>query len=444
MQHTLTIPAFFALLATVSAADFSAECQQQWHQWRGPLANGTAPHGDPPVKWSETSHLQWKAPIPGEGSASPIVWRDQVFLVTAIRTDRAVDVLPKLAQEPPGGYKTERPKNFYRFEVLCLDRTTGKIRWQRTATESLPHEGRHRTNTYASASPTTDGQRLYVSFGSRGIYCYDLQGDLQWKRDLGQMITRMGWGEGASPTLHGNSLVVNWDQEGQSFLTVLDAKTGKPRWKVERDEATSWATPLVVERNGRAQLVVNATRRTISYDLESGKVLWQCGGQTTNVIPCPVQFDDLVIAMSGYQGNTAAAYAIPLSSSGDITDTNQIAWHYHSGTPYVPSPLLLGERLYFTKGNMAILTSLSAKTGKVLLEAERLPGLKNLYASPVGAQGRVYVASREGVTLVLKDQPKLEVLAENHLDEGFDASPAVVGRQLFLRGTEHLYCIAEE
>ncbi len=179
MRWTPLIPAFFAVLATVSAADFSSECQHQWHQWRGPLANGTTPYGDPPVQWSETTHVKWKVSIPGEGSASPIVWGDQVFLVTAIRMDRAVEVLPKLQHEPPGGYKTERPKNFYRFEVLSLDRRTGRTRWQRTAIEAVPHEGRQDTNTYASASPSTDGERLYVSFGSRGIYCYDLQGNLQ-------------------------------------------------------------------------------------------------------------------------------------------------------------------------------------------------------------------------------------------------------------------------
>jgi outer membrane protein assembly factor BamB len=401
-----------------------------------------APYGDPPVHWSETTHIQWKVPVPGEGNASPVVWGDQVFVVTAIRMDRSVEILPKLQHEPPGGYKTERPKNFYRFEVLSLDRRTGKTRWRQTAIDALPHEGRQGTNTYASASPSTDGQRLYVSFGSRGIYGYDLQGNLQWKRDLGQMITRLGWGEGASPTLYGDSLVVNWDHEGRSFLTVLDTKTGKSRWTVDRDEVTSWATPLVLPRDGGAQIVVNATKRTTGYDFASGKMLWQCGGQTVNVIPSPVQFDDMAIAMSGFRGT--AAYAIPLGSIGDITGSDRIAWHYKGGTPYVPSPLLLGDRLYFTKENTAILTCLNARTGKVLLEAQRLPGLKNLYASPVAAHGRIYFVSREGVALVVKDQPKLEVLATNHLDDGFDASPAIVGRQLFLRGKGHLYCITEQ
>jgi outer membrane protein assembly factor BamB len=380
--------------------------------------------------------------IPGEGSATPIVWGDQVFVVTAIRTERTVDVLPKPQHEPPGGYKTERPRNYYRFEILSLDRHTGKTRWQRTATETVPHEGRHATNSYASASPSTDGQRLYVFFGSRGIYCYDLHGGLQWKRDLGQMVTRFGWGEGASPALYADSLVVNWDHEGRSFLTVLDARTGQTRWKVDRAEVSSWATPLVTPHEGGAQIIVNASRRTTAYDLVSGKVLWQCGGQTVNVIPSPVRIGDLAIAMSGFQGT--AAYAIPLGSAGDITGTDRIAWHYKTATPYVPSPLLLGERLYFTKWISPILTCLNARTGKVLMEARRLPGLMSLYASPVAANGKIYFVSREGAGLVIKDHPRLEVLGKNHLDDGFDASPAIVGRQLFLRGKEHLYCISEE
>lgn len=441
MPLALIAPAVFAVVARVSAADFPSDSQHQWHQWRGPLANGLAPHGDPPVQWSETKNVQWKVPIPGEGSATPIVWGDQVFVVTAVRTGRTVDALAKPDQEPPGGYKTERPKNFYRFEVLALDRRTGRTLWQRTATEAVPHEGRHDTNTYASGSPSTDGQRLYVFFGSEGIYCYDLQGNLLWKRDLGQMVTRFGWGEGASPALYGDSLVVNWDHEGRSFLTVLDAKTGQTRWKVDRDEVSSWATPLVIPCGAGVQIVVNASKRVRGYDLATGRLLWQCGGQSLNVIPTPVRFGDTAIAMSGF-GSTAA-YAIPLDSTGDITGSDRIGWHYKVNTPYVPSPLLVGDRLYFTKWFSPILTCLDARTGTVLMEAQRLPGLKNLYASPVAAAGRVYFVGREGGGLVIREQPKLEVLGTSRLDDRFDASPAVVGRQMFLRGKSRLYCISE-
>lgn len=441
MQRFLVLGILWTAVVRVLAAD-APSAEYQWHQGRGPLANGTALHADPPVRWSETTNVKWKVPVPGEGSSTPIVWGDQVLLLAAIRTDRTVESLPKPEQEPPGGYKTERPKNFYKFEVLSFHRETGKLCWRQTAVETVPHEGRHDTNTYASGSPSTDGRRLYASFGSQGVFCFDMQGKLLWQRDLGRMVTRFGWGEGASPTLYGDSLIVNWDHEGQSFVAVLDAQTGATRWKADRNEVSSWATPLVVPREGGTQVVINATRRAAAYDLATGKVLWECGGQTTNVVPSPVVFDDLAIVMSGFQGT--AAFAIPLGSRGDVTGTNQVAWQYRTATPYVPSPLLVGDRLYFTKGNSAVLTCLNAKTGKPLMEAKRLPGLKNMYGSPVAANGRIYLASREGVALVIKQQPELEILATNQLDDGFDASPAVVGRQLFLRGKSHLYCIAEK
>ncbi len=442
VRRALFLSAFLGVVASASADDLSSACRDQWHQWRGPLANGTAPHGDPPVQWSETTNIQWKVEIPGESSATPIVWGDQVFVLAAVRTDRTGPSLPKPEQEPPGGYKTDRPTNYYRFEVVALDRRTGQTLWRRTATETVPHEGRHDTNTYASASPSTDGRRLYVSFGSQGVYCYDLQGNLQWKRDLGRMVTRSGWGEGSSPTLYGDSLVINWDHEGQSFLIVLDAGTGQTRWQVDRDEVSSWATPLVTPYGGRTQIVVNASKRVRAYDLDTGQVLWQCGGQSLNVVPSPVRFEDLVIAMSGYKGT--AAYAMPLNSTGDITDTERIAWRHKVNTPYIPSPLLVGDRLYFTKWFSPILTCLDARTGEVRMEAQRLPDLKNLYASPVAAAGRIYFVSREGVVLVLKEQPKIEVLGTSRLDDGFDASPAIVGRQMFLRGKRHVYCIAPQ
>ena len=380
--------------------DFARESVQNWHQWRGPQADGLAPLGDPPIHWDETKNVRWKVAVPGEGHATPIVWGDQIFVLTAVKTQRTVATLDPPKREPPGGYQTPRPLEYYQFTVLCLDRQTGHVRWQRVAREAVPHEGRHPTNTYASGSPTTDGRRLYVSFGSHGIYCYDLQGELIWTRDLGEMVTRFGWGEGTSPVVHHDSLIVNWDHEGESFLVVLDSATGETKWRVERDEVSSWATPRVVEHDGRTQLIVPATRRITSYDLATGEVIWECGGMTVNVIPCPVIYEDLVICMSGYSGNQVRA--IRLDSRGDVTDcARQVAWQAHRTAPYVPSPLVYGEQLFVTRSTQAVMTILNPASGETLLEAVRLPQMKSLYASPVGAAGRVYVASREGVTLVL-------------------------------------------
>lgn len=420
------------------AAESAAQRDKQWHQWRGPWASGVAPFGDPPVTWDRTTHVRWKVEIPGAGTASPIVWGDQVFVLTAVETGRRLDPPPKFPAPPPGSPQTTPPIAYYQFLVLGLERATGRVLWQRVATELVPHEGHHRDHGYASASPTTDGEQLYVSFGSRGIYCYSLGGDLRWKRDLGQMRTRYGYGEGTSPVVHGDCVVINWDQEENSCLFVLDKRTGETRWQVARDDVTSWATPLVVEHQGLVQVITSATKRARSYDLANGQLLWECGGQTVNAIPSPVAVGGHAICMSGFRGS--AAYSLPLDARGDLTGSDRITWHYDRDTPYVPSPLLYGDWLYFTKVNSAILTCLDAKTGKVQLAAERLPGLSSIYSSPVGAAGRVYLTGRDGTTLVIKHSPRLEILATNRLEEPVDASPAIVDRQLFIRGAKHLYC----
>jgi outer membrane protein assembly factor BamB len=428
-------------LSIARADEFPRGGLDNWHQWRGPLASGMAPRGNPPLKWDEKTNVRWKVAIPGKGSSTPVVWGKRVFVLTAVKTDRKADPAKLAKPDPRFEPKTEAPRYYYKFMVLCLDRGTGKVLWERTATEQVPHEGLHPSHSYAAGSPTTDGQRLYVSFGSRGLYCYNLDGKLLWQRDLGRMHTRYAWGEGVSPVVHGDALIVNWDHEGPSFLTVLDAKTGKPRWKVPRDEPTSWATPLVVEHKGRAQIVVSGTKRARGYDLATGKVLWECGPLTINAIPSPVSAGGVVYCMSGYRG--ATGYAIPLDASGDVSGTGKVLWKVEKGVPYVPSPLLDGDRLYYTQTNTPLLTCLDVHTGKPLFDRQRLPALEDLYASPAGAAGRLYFVGRDGTTVVLKRSDKLELLAVNQLDDPIDASPVIVGRQLLLRGHNYLYCLEE-
>lgn len=416
---------------------FQEQSLRNWHQWRGPLANGLSPLGDPPIKWSPTENVVWKTPIPGQGSATPAVWGNRIFVATAVETDRKAEKPP----EPDPSARTTPPPVYYRFVLVCLDRDTGKVLWERTAAETVPHEGLHQTNTYAAASPTTDGTRVYVSFGSRGVFCYDFEGNQIWKRDLGRMRTRSGWGEGTSPVVHEDAVVINWDHEDDSALYVLDAKTGENRWRVDRDEPTSWATPLITEYDGTQQLIVNATNRVRSYDLKTGKILWECGGQTVNTIPSPVRFEDLVICMSGYRGNLALA--IPLSSQGDLTGKDQEVWRITRNTPYVPSPLLYNRLLYFTRGNTNLLTCLDAGTGRTVIGNERLDALDNVYSSPVAAAGKVYFTDRNGTTMVIKAGPSPETLSVNRLEEPVDASPVIIGERILLRSHHHLYCIGK-
>jgi outer membrane protein assembly factor BamB len=440
----LTCSILLAAAAT-RAADTRAAAPEQlqnWAQWRGPLANGVAPLGNPPSRWDETTGVKWKVKIPGRGTSSPVVWGDRIFLTTAIETDRTIDVEPPPAKAPKPRFN--RPKNVYQFIVLCVDRRTGETRWQQISKEEVPHEGHHPDGSYAAASAMTDGKQVYVSFGSRGVYCYDMEGNQKWSRDLGRMTIIFSFGEGTSPVVHGDSVIVNWDHQNGSFLICLDAATGETRWKVDRDETTTWATPLVVEHNGLTQVVVHGAKRVRSYDLKNGELLWSCGGQAPSAIPSPVSDGNLVLAMTGYMGN--ALYAIPLDSTGDITNMDdKIAWkRKQPGTPYVPSPILYGDLLYFTAVNKGLLTCANAKTGDVLIDRKRLEGIDNMYASPVGAADRIYFTGRDGTTVVIKRAGELEVLATNKLDDHFDASAAIVGNQIVLRGNENLYCISAE
>jgi outer membrane protein assembly factor BamB len=424
------------LVALFVSASVAAD---NWPSWRGPTANGVAAAtADPPTTWDEKTNIKWKAPLTGRGSATPIVWGDQVFVVTSVKTDREATAAELPKPDPRFETRTAAPKHFYRFEVISFDRDTGKERWRKTAAEAVPHEGHHETHSYAAGSPTTDGKRLYVSFGSFGIFAYDLAGKELWKRDLGRLHTRLAWGEAVTPVVHGDSLILNWDQEADSKLIVLDPATGDTKWEAKRDERTSWNTPLVVEHGGKTQVIVNGTNRVRSYDLATGKEIWQVGGMTVNAIPSPVAADGVAYVMSGYRG--AAAVAVPLDSTGDLTN-RKVAWRYGKGTPYVPSPLLLDGRLYFTEANTEVLTVLDAKTGKPLLAGERLPNLKQIYSSPIAAGGKIYIADRSGTTLVLKPGDQPEVLATNKLNDPIDASPVAVGKTLFLRGEKFLYAI---
>ncbi len=253
------------------------------------------------------------------------------------------------------------------------------------------------------------------------------------------MQTKLAFGEGNSPALYGDTIVVNWDHEGDDFIAAFNKVTGQELWRTARQEDTDWGTPLVIDHEGRPQVVVNGANRVRSYDLATGQQVWEAPGLTTNVIPSPVGADGMVFCTSGFRGSKLEA--IRLGSTGDLTGTEAIVWTYDKDTPYVPSPLLSGNRLYFCKSNNAILTCLDTKTGAVLFGPERLEGVSNFYASPVAAAGRVYLVGRDGTTLVIKDADKLEILATNALGEPTDASPAIAGKQLFLRTKENLHCL---
>ncbi len=431
------------LLTSLSLSTFcGADIADNWHQWRGPEANGVSRTAKPPVTWSEKKNIQWRVEIEGKGSTTPIIWKDRVYLLTAINTGKVDPSLPTPEEQPDRIFGIKFPNTSYDFVVLCLDRKTGKEVWRRKALEHIPHEGHHRDNNFASASPFIDGERIYCWFGSMGLFCYDLDGKKIWERQLGKVHMGASLGEGCSPVVHDGKIVILRDHSRQSTIEVLDAKTGDPIWKKNRDEPNGWATPLIVEHGGKTQVITCGTNLVRSYDLKNGDIIWQCGGLSSNTIPCPVIQDGVVYCMSGYEGYSLLA--IPISEKGDITGSDKIRWSKNRGTPYVPSPVLYDGLLYYNQSNQNLFSCVDAKSGKAFFERERLPGLAGVYASPVAADGRVYVTDRSGKTLVLEHGKKLKVLATNALDDRFHSSPSLAGNQLFLRGTKYLYCISEE
>lgn len=419
-------------LGTLSGAELGAELE--WPHWRGPNENGVVKSGTPPIEWGGTKNLAWMSSLPGTGASTPIIAGKRLFVVSAEETDtRPANPVPK---HPDA--LTEPPQRLYRFWLIALNSLTGDLISKTLITEAVPHEGHHRTNTYAGGSPVTDGKRLFVSLGSRGIYAFDLDGERLWSRELGQIRTRRGWGEASTPALRDDHLIIPWDQEDASRLVNLDAKTGEIRWEVPRSEPSNWSTPVFVPAKGSVQVVLNGTERARGYDLQSGTALWAVGSLSVNAIPTPIFDERFVFCLSGYR--KSVIYAVPRSARGDLTDTDQVAWTYHRDTPYVASPLLYRGRLYMTKGLGSRLSILNPESGQPFVEAVQLPGLTNVYASPIGANGYVYIVDREGNTAVLRAGDSLDVVQVNRIQDTVDASPVVVGDRLYLRSWSAVYC----
>ncbi len=437
---------FLPIFAIAVLASFALADQPEWPQWRGPENNGLAPQARPPVNWSEETNVAWKTRIPGFGLSTPIVAGHRIFLLTAVETREDADTteMEKKQQELPGWRRsvTRAAKREHSFRVLCVDRNTGKILWNTDVRQELPNEPVHSDSSWASASPVTDGKHVWAFFGSHGLYCLDMEGNVVWQKDLGRMDTKAHFGEGASPALHGETLVINWDHEGESFLLALDKSTGEELWKKHREEFTSWSSPVIIEAGGKQQVIVSATGKSRSYDLATGKILWELGGMTVNVIPSPVYAGGRLYLASGFRG--AALQCIdPAKAVEDGAAGDALLWSVKENTPYVPSIVCCDSIVYYVNFTKPELSACDARTGKVLFGPKEIEPLDGIYASLLAADGKIYVVGRQGNTAVLQHGPEAKVLSLNKLDDRFDASPVAIGTQLFLRGHRYLYCIED-
>jgi outer membrane protein assembly factor BamB len=396
--------------------------------------------GDAPVEWSGTKNVAWRVQIPGLGNSSPVIWGDKLFLTTAIPTGAAVPAAAGAGGGGAGGGAGAGRE--YKFVVMCLDRKTGKVLWEQVAKVATPHEGYHgKYGSFASNSPVTDGQRVYAFFGSRGMYCFDLNGKLVWEKQVPPMQMRMQFGEGTPTVIDDKAVYLKFDHQQGSYLLALDKLTGKELWRVDRDDESSWSPPLVVEHEGRRQLVVAATNKVRSYEPATGKLIWECAGLGGNVIPAPVARGGMVWVMSGYRNPNLLA--IRLGRQGDLTGTDAIVWTNTRGNSYTPSPVLHENRLYFVADN-GTLSCLNALTGEPHYLQQRLPKPYSIKSSPVGANGKLYISTEDGDVVVVRMGDKYEVLATNSLaGQMFIATPAIVGGRIYLRSTEALYAIQQ-
>ncbi len=411
--------------------------QGEWPSWRGPDENGVAAReARPPLEWSETKNVRWKVELPGLGNSSPIVAAQHVYLTAAIDLAALEPGQPVPAQPGPPDLTPQR------FLVLAIERATGKVAWQTVLKEATPHEKGHVTGSHASASLTKSGERLVAFFGSHGLFVLDLAGRVLWSKDLGDMTTLATFGEASTPAVAENTIVVQWDHEGPSFVAAFELESGKELWRRERKTDSSWGSPAIARVGEKSQVILTGSDVTRAYDLTTGAEVWSCSGMSKNPVNSPLVRDGLLVVMNNYQGEVIQAIDLA-SALGTVDGEHGVLWTGERGASYVPNPVADDERLYYLRDSIGVLNCVRLATGEALYQGERL-GLKDVHASPILAAGRLYVTSREGATAVVKAGDAFELLATNVLDDVFDATPAFVGAEIYQRGRSHLYCLAEK
>ena len=433
----------FIGISSLLLLNFEASAKTNWPQWRGPAGQGISTEKNLPTTWTATKNIKWKTPIEGRGHSSPIVWGKKIFLTTALDGEAVPGRTPGVTHKMADGSDFVHPDAVgadlkHTFKVICLDRETGKILWERVAYEGPVHDSRHKKASFASSTPATDGKYVFAFFGSEGLYAYDMNGKLMWKQDLGKLGTA-SVGYGVSPILYGDLVIMQCDESGfNSFIAAFDKKTGKEAWRAPRKVDVTWSTPVLVKAGKRTELVASAAEAIVAYDPLTGKELWRHKGLESNAVNTPVVSNDMVVITSGYPKKITLA--LRGGGSGDVTGSKQLIWSYDKGTAYVPSPILYGDYLYLMAGN-GTLTCLDAKTGKVAYEGGRVPKPIPFTASPVAYEDKVLITSEEGETFIVKAGPKHEIIGTNSVGEPVFASPAIADGKIFIRGVNNLFAI---
>ena len=429
----------------------AAASGQNWPSFRGPVASGVADGQNLPVRWDAHQRVNviWKTEIHGLAHSSPVVWGDRVFLTTAVSSKPSATFKPGLY----GDGTASDDLSVHQWNLICLERATGKVLWERTAYQGVPKEKRHIKSTYANATPATDGRVVVAFFGSQGVYAYSLAGELLWKRDLGRFDVGaynapvFEWGTASSPILYKDLVIVQCDQQKGSFITALDAKTGATVWKADRDELPSWGTPSVFTSKAGAELVTNGSNFIRGYDPASGKELWRLGGSSKITAPTPVASGDLIIVASGRRPE-APIFAIRAGAGGDITlpsgesSSRSVAWSKQQRGSYMPTPVIYGGYVYVLN-NDGVFACYALADGKELYR-ERIPDAGSGFsASPVASDGKIYLSNEDGDIIVVKAGPTFEVLARNDMAEPVMATPAISGGMLIIRSQHSVWAIGQ-
>jgi outer membrane protein assembly factor BamB len=425
---------------------------QNWPSFRGQHACGVANGKPVPASWDveRNINIAWKVPIPGLAHSSPTVWGDKVFITTAVSSGLKSDFRP-------GNYingDTAADMSRHTWKVYCLNKKTGQIVWERMSYEGIPRTKRHVKASFANSTPATDGSYLVVLFGSEGLFCYDLKGNLNWKRDLGALGTGYyidsdsQWGAASSPIIYKDLAIIQCDTQKGSFISAYSLKDGNRVWHKLREESSSWGSPTIVEGRNSVELVTNATNAVRGYDPLTGKELWRLAGNPEFTATTPVAADDLIFICNGFVENPRI-YAIKQgSATGDIslkdgaTANESVAWSLKRGGSWIPTPVIYRELLYVCD-DRGILTVYRAKTGELIYK-QRLGAKGGAYsASPIAADGKIYFSSEDGDIFVVKAGPKYELLAVNPMGEVLMATPAISDGMIIVRGRKHLFGIAE-